>query len=160
MMEFLKAAVLPGVRWWRKLPVWAGCFWQAQAHVVLVPWAGWADAVWQVGASLILNVVSAGSYISKDRVARAYSTQVAGSWYMSRSLRRLVPLLLPVMESAVTFSAMIPKPARRWVALWSPVTLLLCRHPGACRGGGGRERLQLQEWERQWKGSLLFCLAY
>lgn len=45
--------------------------------MVLVPWTGWADAAWLVGASIILNVVSADSNISKVRVA--YSTQVAGS---------------------------------------------------------------------------------
>lgn len=40
---------------------------------------GWADAAWLVGAFIILNVVSAGSNISKVRVVWAYSTQVAGS---------------------------------------------------------------------------------
>lgn len=48
MREFLKAAVLPGVCWWRKLPVGAGFFRQAQARVVLVPWTGWADVMWLV----------------------------------------------------------------------------------------------------------------
>lgn len=48
MREFLKAAVLPGVRWWRKLPVGAGFFRQARARVVLVPWTGWADVAWLV----------------------------------------------------------------------------------------------------------------
>lgn len=43
---------------------------------MLVPWTGWAGAVWPF---LILNIVSAGSTISKVRVAWAYSTQVAGS---------------------------------------------------------------------------------
>lgn len=46
---------------------------------------------------------------------------------MSRSLRRLVPLLLPVMESAVTSAADDSKACME-VALWSPMTLLLCRH--------------------------------
>lgn len=140
MRELLKAAVLPGVRWWRKLPVGAGFFRQAQARLMLVPWTGWADVVWLVGASIILNVVSAGSNISKDRGAWAYSTQVAGGWYMSRSLRRLVPLLLPLMESAVTSSAGDSKACME-VALWSPVTLLLCRHTkrmGPAQEGAGR----------------------
>lgn len=39
--EFLKAAVLPGVHWWRKLPLGAGYFWWAGAHLVLVPWMDW-----------------------------------------------------------------------------------------------------------------------
>lgn len=79
MMAFLKAAVLPGAHWWRKLPVWGRVFLPARAHVVLVPWMGWTDAAWLVSAFIILNVVSAGSNISKVRVVWAYSTQVAGS---------------------------------------------------------------------------------
>lgn len=51
---------------------------------------------------------------------------------MSRSLRRLVPLLLPVMESAVTSSADDSKACME-LALWSPITLLLCRHTRGCR---------------------------
>lgn len=47
--------------------------------MVLVPWTGWADAAWLVGASIILKVVSAGGNISKVRVAWANFTQVAGS---------------------------------------------------------------------------------
>lgn len=37
-----------------------------------------------------------------------------------------------------------------------------CQEDGTCEvrgGGGGRERLQQQEWERQWEASLLFCLT-
>lgn len=41
--------------------------------------------------------------------------------------RRSVPLLLPVMESAVT-SPTDDSKACMEVALWSPITLLLCRH--------------------------------
>lgn len=63
----------------------------------------------------------------KDRGAWAYSIQVAGGWSVSRSLRRLVPLLLSLMESAVTSSAGDSKACVE-VALWNPITLLLCRH--------------------------------
>lgn len=74
-------------------------------------------------------------------------------------------MLLPVMESAGTSSAYDSKACME-VALCSPITLLLFRYAkrlgpaspkGGCRdGGGGRKRLQQQEWEREWKASLLF----
>lgn len=47
------AAVLPGVLWWRKLPVRAGFCRQARACAMLVLWIGCADAVWLVGASML-----------------------------------------------------------------------------------------------------------
>lgn len=85
---------------------------------------------------------------------------------MSRSLRRLVPLLLTVMESAVTSAADDSKACME-VALWSPMTLLLCRH--AKRMGPALEDVGMvlvvergykqQEWERHWEASLLFCLT-
>lgn len=83
-----------------------------------------------------------------------------------QSLRRLVPLLLPVVESAVTSPDGDSKVGME-VALWSPITLSLCRRTNRMGpalevqggGGGSRETLQQQKWERHWKTSLLFCLT-